>query len=83
LPRGTLIPLLLVTVAAASCAEDRPAKLVTSAKVPVYVDAAAEKPHVRFDDGQDSLNDRCPVRKAKLNLKMPPVYVNGKPVGFC
>jgi len=81
LPRGVLLPLLLL--AAASCAEERQAHLVASAKVPAYVDAAVEKPHVRFDDEQVSLNDRCPVRKAKLNLRMPPVYVNGKPIGFC
>ena len=41
-------------------------------------------PRVRyFDDGQVSLNDRCAVRKVKLNPKMPPVYVNGQPIGFC
>jgi hypothetical protein len=41
-------------------------------------------PRVRYHDGgQVSLNDRCPVRKVKLNPKMPPVYVNGQPVGFC
>jgi len=81
LPRGLWLPLLML--AAASCTEERPARLVASAKVPAYVDAAAEKPHIKFDDEQVSLNDRCPVRKAKLNLKMPPVYVNGKPIGFC
>ena len=67
----------------ASCAEERPARLVVSAKVPSYVDPAAEKPRIKFDDEQVSLNDRCPVRKAKLNLKMPAVYVTGKPIGFC
>jgi hypothetical protein len=40
-------------------------------------------PRIRFSDDQLSLNDRCPVRLAKLNLKMAPVYVNGKPIGFC
>lgn len=40
-------------------------------------------PRIRFADGQISLNDRCPVRLGKLNLMMAPVYVNGKPVGFC
>ncbi|HVQ34399.1 MAG TPA: hypothetical protein VMT33_00195 [Candidatus Bathyarchaeia archaeon] len=82
MPRGTrLLPLLLLALA--SCAEERPARLVVSAKVPSYVDPAAEKPRIKFDDEQVSLNDRCPVRKAKLNLKMPAVYVNGKPIGFC
>lgn len=30
-----------------------------------------------------SLNDRCPVRKAALNPRMRPVWVNGRPIGFC
>jgi len=49
-----------------------------------YVPGTEEKlPRLRYADGQISLNDRCPVRHAKLNPKMAPVYVNGKPIGFC
>jgi hypothetical protein len=34
--------------------------------------------------GQDvTANDQCPVRKARLNTKMPPVWVNGRAIGFC
>lgn len=41
-------------------------------------------PRIRYyDDGLVSVNDRCAVRKVKLNVKMPPIYVNGQPVGFC
>jgi hypothetical protein len=40
-------------------------------------------PRIKFADGLVSLNDRCPVRLVPLNLRMPPVYVNGRPVGFC
>lgn len=40
-------------------------------------------PRIQFADGLISLNDRCPVRRVPLNLRMPPVYVNGRPVGFC
>jgi hypothetical protein len=30
--------------------------------------------------GEDlTVNDRCPVRKSRLNTKMPPVWVNGRP----
>lgn len=36
-----------------------------------------------FDSKQVTINDRCAVRKVKLNPKMPAVYVNGQPVGFC
>ncbi len=38
---------------------------------------------VFFEGGQVSLNDRCAVRKVRLNPKMPPAYVNGRPIGFC
>lgn len=49
-----------------------------------YVPQKDEKlPRIRFADSQISLNDRCPVRLGKLNLKMAPVYVNERPVGFC
>ena len=51
---------------------------------PQFVPGKDEKfPRLRFADGQISLNDRCPVRHVKLYPKMPPVYVNGKPIGFC
>ena len=42
-----------------------------------------DHPRVKYADSLESLNDRCIVRKAKLNPKMRPVYVNGQPVGFC
>ena len=49
-----------------------------------YVNDQDSLPHLRYFDGGDvSLNDRCAVRKDKLNPKMPPIYVNGRPVGFC
>ena len=40
-------------------------------------------PLIRYADDLISVNDRCPVRHAKLNLRMEPIYVNGRPVGFC
>ena len=49
-----------------------------------FVNPEDTLPRVRYyEDGQVSLNDRCAVRKVKLNPKMPPIYVNGQPVGFC
>jgi len=42
-----------------------------------------EHPRVRYADGSVSENDRCIVRKVKLNPKNRPVYVNGRAVGFC
>ena len=40
-------------------------------------------PRVKFQNGSVSRNDRCPVRKNKLNRGFDPLYVNGRPVGFC
>ena len=40
-------------------------------------------PLLKFADSLVSLNDRCMVRKNKLNPNVRPVYVNRQPVGFC
>ena len=42
-----------------------------------------EFPVLQFADSLYSLNDRCIVRLRKLNARMPAVYVNGLPIGFC
>lgn len=48
-----------------------------------YANEADSLPRLKFVDGSTSLNDRCPVRKAKLNRRLPPLLVNGQPIGFC
>jgi len=48
-----------------------------------YVDTTVVFPTLRFRDGTVSLNDRCPVRKVKLNPRLQPLFVNGRPIGFC
>jgi hypothetical protein len=30
-----------------------------------------------------SINDRCPVRHDPLSDQVKPVFVNGRPLGFC
>ena len=41
-------------------------------------------PRVRYRDGQVSQNESCAIQLAnKLNRRIPPVYVNGEPIGFC
>ena len=40
-------------------------------------------PRLKYADSLVSLNDRCVVSHTKLNPKVRPVYVNGRPVGFC
>lgn len=42
-----------------------------------------DHPRLRFLDGSVSLNDRCPITGGRLNPHMDPLFVNGKPVGFC
>ena len=42
------------------------------------------RPQLRYCDGQVARNDSCMIRLGrKLNPKVPPLYVNGEPVGFC
>jgi hypothetical protein len=49
-----------------------------------YVNPQDSLPHLRYrTSGLVSINDRCAVRRVKLNPKMPPAWVNGRPVGFC
>lgn len=41
-------------------------------------------PRVRYLDGQLALDTTCAIRIGnKLSRKVPPVYVNGQPLGFC
>lgn len=41
-------------------------------------------PRVRYLDGQVSLNESCAIRvENKLSRRIPPVYVNGRAIGFC
>lgn len=88
---ATLLRVALVTgVLLAGCGENADKggdKAERFAPVPLkgvaYADTAAEYPHLLYTDGTQTLNDRCPVRKSKLNRRMPPVYVNHRPIGFC
>lgn len=48
-----------------------------------YVDGSDSLPRIQYANGLVTLNDRCMVRQKKLSLRLPPVYVNGEPVGFC
>ena len=44
----------------------------------------AEHHRLRFTDGQLSRNDSCMILMGnRLNRRIPPLYVNGEPVGFC
>ncbi len=67
---------------AAGCGA-RPSELVPPIGEPAFVDATLENPTIQFGDGLVSINDLCPVTKRKLSLLFPPVYVNGRAIGFC
>ncbi len=73
---------LVCILAFLACAKKQ-AELVVDTGVVAYIDSTSEYPRLVFADGQTSQNDRCMVRMSKLNPKMPPIYVNGKAVGFC
>jgi len=47
------------------------------------VPADAALPRLRWPDGSLSVNDRCPVTKTRLARDIAPLFVNGRPVGFC
>ncbi|MCZ6783062.1 MAG: hypothetical protein O7G30_07095 [Proteobacteria bacterium] len=47
-------------------------------------DLEASLSTLRYADGElESRNDRCPVRHSRLDPAIEPVYVNGRPIGFC
>ena len=48
---------------------------------PPHVSQTAHRP-LEYE-GIMSLNDRCPVRADPLSAAIEPVYVNGRPLGFC
>jgi hypothetical protein len=59
------------------------AQLFSSCSAPETEPAAEEAFAPIVLEGEVTLNDRCPVRLAKLNGRIPPLRVNGHPVGFC
>ena len=42
-----------------------------------------QHPRIRYEDSLLSLNNQCIVRGGTLNPIFRPVYVNGRPIGFC
>jgi len=82
--RGLAQGALILALAGAGCGRERATLPPIPALFPAaYTDTLLEFPHLRFADRSVSLNDRCPVRKVKLNRRLSPLFVNGRPVGFC
>lgn len=62
----------------------RPPRPLDDEGIAYVLDAEPGFPRVRYLDGQLSLNASCAIRvENKLSRKIPPVYVNGQPIGFC
>ena len=89
-----ILPVLFITVAGFGCGTQK--VLTENDNIPAsYVNADGTNetltpdtlrnpfPHLLMADGRITLNDRCPVRKAILNKRLPTMFVNGQPLGFC
>lgn len=89
-----LLPVAFITVIGFGCGTQK--VLTENDNIPAgFVDADGTNatltpdtlrnpfPHLLMIDGQITLNDRCPVRKAILNKRLPALFVNGRPLGFC
>lgn len=74
LPAAAVVAALLLLPPAAA------ADMPLPKKVPV---PGSEAYVLQLPDGTVTANDTCPVAKRPLNPRMPVVYVNGRPIGFC
>ena len=79
--------MLFVILSAGPALAQAPAEVAKPVHLPQWPSSSAPSdslPRLRYlADGLVTLNDRCPVRKVRLNPKMNAAYVNGFPVGFC
>jgi hypothetical protein len=78
-------PAATPAIAPQSVPDEAPAPCVLDGAGVFYVAGAdAARPRVRYADGQVGPLDHCAIRTAnKLSRRIPPVYVNGTPIGFC
>lgn len=73
---------VLAVATALACADKEPE--VAHVVFGEFIQPEDSFPQIRyFESGLVAPNDRCAVRKVRLNVKMPPTYVNGRPIGFC
>jgi len=76
------VALALLAPSAHAAAPHDSARVVTPQPI-----AAAPEPmpffHLKYADSMSSVNDRCVVTHNRLNPAIHPLYVNGRPVGFC
>ena len=67
----------------AACAPEEPTVLIDDSGLATRIDTTAEFSPLLYPGDLVTLNDRCPVRKVPLNGRMPAIYVNQRPIGFC
>lgn len=85
-PAAAVLAVCLVAGVAGAQQSDNPPEWVEGirAGLPNFVRSEfPERPRIMYRDSLLSINDYCPVRHARLDPDRKPVYVNGKPVGFC
>jgi len=84
---GRFVSIALACTVIAGCEAGEP--LDPRARLPVPVAGATlendndELVRLAFPDGSKTENDRCIVTQMKLTPALPPVWVNGRPIGFC
>jgi len=82
--RFALILFLLGATCLTACGDESRPSTVLPVTTGEFVAGVEDSfPRVHYERAGTTLNDRCMVRRVKLNRKMPPMYVNNLPVGFC
>ncbi len=68
--------LILGGVLGLGCSKVEPPQALSFTGAIEYVETPANpvRPQIRYADGLVSVNDRCPVKRSKLNRKMTPIW---------
>ena len=83
--RKCLLSMIVVSIMAImfACGKEPTARLIDEIGLGEYTDTTLAFPPMRYANGETTINDRCPVRKVPLNRRLAPLFVNGRPLGFC
>jgi hypothetical protein len=81
MPRRATLAILICLLGACRTTAEPPAIAGGAFAVP---GETSERHRLRYADGQVSRNDSCMILLGnRLNRRVPPLYVNGEPLGFC
>jgi hypothetical protein len=78
-----LLPLASTVITGCGPGEDARARLPVPVAGATLENDQDELVRLAFPDGSKTENDRCIVSGRPLTPELPPVWVNGKPIGFC